>query len=162
MMPPASPIAFTSFSATDVKVENVGSLNQDFKLSYSLSADRYAKTMGLLLVVRPRVLGRLDLNTDHKERTVPIDLGETMQATDDYSIELPDGYTVDEIPDPVKLDLDFAAYQSAVEVKGNTLHYTRTYTLRQVTLPAGRYADVQKLASTIAADEEGRAVLKKK
>ena len=128
---------------------------------YSLSADRYAKTVGSLLMVRPRVLGSLAMDTDHKKRIVPINLGETMQATDEYSIELPEGYVVDEIPDPVKLDLGFAAYQSSLEVKGNTLHYTRTYTVREVTLPADRYADVQKLAGVIAADEESRAVLKK-
>jgi hypothetical protein len=153
---------FTVFSATNVKVENVNSLNQDFTLSYSLSADRYAKTMGPLLMVRTRVLGDLDLATDHKPRTVPINLDETMQATDEYSIEIPDGYSVDEIPDPVKLDLGFAAYQSAIEVKGNALHYTRTYTVRQITLPPDRYPDVQKLASTIAADEASSAILKKK
>jgi hypothetical protein len=34
--------------------------------------------------------------------------------------------------------------------------------IREITLPADRYADVQKLAGTIAADEESRAVLKKK
>jgi hypothetical protein len=84
-----------------------------------------------------------------------------MQATVEYTIELPAGYVVDEMPDPVKLDLGFAAYQSGLEVKGNTLHYTRTFTVRQVTLPAERYADVQKMASVIAADEENRAVLKK-
>ncbi len=153
---------FTTFSATDVKAANVDSLNQDFTLSYSLSADRYAKSMGSLLMVRPRVLGDLQLDTDHKVRTVPINLDETMLATDDYSIELPDGYSVDEVPDPVKLDLGFAAYQSGVEVKGNTLHYQRTLTVRQITLPAERYADVQKLAGVIAADEDSRAVLKKK
>jgi hypothetical protein len=152
---------FTTFSATDVKVENVDALNQDFTLTYALSAGGYAKSMGPLLMVRPRVLGRLNIDTDHKPRTVPINLNETMQATDEYSIELPPGYTVDELPDPVKLDLGFAAYQSAVEVKGNTLHYTRTFTVREVTLPADRYADVQKLAGAIAADEENRAVLKK-
>jgi hypothetical protein len=65
------------------------------------------------------------------------------------------------VPDPVKLDLDFATYQSDVKVTGNTLHYQRTYTIRQITLPPERYADVQKLASAIAADEESRAVLKK-
>jgi hypothetical protein len=151
---------FTTFAATDVKVENVDSLNQDFTLFYSLSAEGYAKTMGPLLMVRPRVLGSLELKTDHKPRTVPIDLGETMQVSDEYSIKLPAGYAVDEIPDPVKLDLGFAAYQSATEVQGDTLHYTRTYTVRQVTLPADRYADVKKLAGAIAADEESRAVLK--
>lgn len=153
---------FTTFSATDVKTENVESLNSDFTLSYSLSADHYAKSVGPLLMVRPRVLGSLGMTLDHKKRTVPIDLGETMQASDEYSIEIPAGFVVDEIPDPVKLDLGFAAYQSAVEVKGNMLRYTRTYTVRQVTLPANRYAELQQLAGVIAGDEENRAVLKKK
>jgi transglutaminase-like putative cysteine protease len=153
---------FTAFSATDVKVENVDALNKDFTLTYSLSAERYAKAMGSLLMVRPRVLGDLDIDTDRKPRTVPINLDETMQATDEYSIEIPDGYSVDEIPDRVKLDLGFAAYQSDVQVTGNTLHYKRTYTIRQITLPADRYADVQKLAGAIAADEASSAVLKKK
>jgi hypothetical protein len=152
---------FTSFSATDVKVENVDSLNRDLTVSYTLSADRYAKAMGPLLMVRPRVLGDVDLETDHKERKVPIDLDETMQAVDEYSIELPAGYTVDELPDPVKIDVGFASYQSAIEVKGNTLEYKRTYTVRQITLPAERYGDMQKLEEAIAADEESRAVLKK-
>jgi transglutaminase-like putative cysteine protease len=152
---------FTTFNATDVKAANADSLNQDFTLSYGLSAGNYARSMGALLMVRPRVLGSLAPDTDHKARTVPIDLGETMQATDEYSIELPAGYAVDEVPDPVKLDLGFAAYESATDVKGNTLHYKRTYTIRQVTLPADRYADVQKLASAIAADEDSRAVLKR-
>jgi hypothetical protein len=108
------------------------------------------------------VLGRLDLDTDTKKRrTVPIDLEETMQAIDDYSIELPAGYTVDELPEPVKLDLGFASYQSASALEGNKIHYTRTYTVRQVTLPAEKYADLQKLAGVIASDEESRAVLKK-
>lgn len=153
---------FTTFSATDVKADNIDALNKDFILTYALSADRYAKAMGSLLMVRPRVLGDLDLDTDHKPRTVPIDLDQTMQATDEYSIELPDGYAVDELPDPVKLDLGFAAYQSDVQVKGNMLRYSRTYTIRQITLPPERYADVQKLAGAIAADEESSAVLKKK
>jgi len=134
----------------------------DLTLSYALTADRYAQAMGPLLMVRPRVLGRLDIDTDTKtNRTVPVDLEETMQAVDDYSIELPAGYAVDELPDPVKLDLGFAAYQSTTALEGNKLHYSRTYTVRQVTLPAEKYADLQKLAGVIAADEESRAILKK-
>jgi hypothetical protein len=152
---------FTTFAASDVKVENADSLNKDFTLSYTLSADRYAKVMGPLLMVRPRVLGRLAIEADRKQRTVPIDLGETVKVTDEYSIQLPGGYVVDEVPDPVKIDLGFAAYQSAVAVDGSTLRYTRTYTVREVTLSADRYADVQRLAGTIARDEESQVVLKK-
>jgi hypothetical protein len=107
------------------------------------------------------VLGSDELEADRKERHVPINLGETMQEQDDYSITLPAGYAVDEIPDPVKLDLGFASYESSSNVKDNVLHYTRTYTVREVTLPADRYTDVQKLSGVIAADEQSRAVLKK-
>jgi hypothetical protein len=114
-----------------------------------------------LLMIRPRVLGSEDLETDNKKRHVPINLSETMQEQDDYTIELPPGYAVDEIPNPVKLDLGFASYESSSVVKDNILRYTRTYTVREVTLSADRYADVQKLAGVIAADEHSSAVLKK-
>jgi hypothetical protein len=84
-----------------------------------------------------------------------------MQEQDDYSIQLPAGYVVDDLPQPVKIDVGFAAYESSSKVEGNILRYTRTYTVREVTLPANRYADLRRLAETIGSDEQSRAVLKK-
>jgi len=153
---------FTSFNVSDLKVENVESLNKDLTTSFSLSAEKFARTTGPLLMVRPRVMGSEGPALDRKPRVVPIDLKQTMVAKDDFTIELPPGYAVDELPDPVKIDLGFAAYESSSKVEGNTLHYTSTYTVRQVSLPANRYADVQKLAAVIDADEQNKAVLKKK
>jgi hypothetical protein len=152
---------FTVFTASDVKAENAAALDKDFTLSFNLAAERYAKQMGPLLMVRPRVLGTLSWELDHKRRELPIDLEETMQVMDDYTIELPAGYVVDEMPEPVKLDMDFASYQSQLELKGSTLHYKRTFTVRNVMLPPDRYADLQKMAGVIAADEESQAVLKR-
>jgi hypothetical protein len=153
---------FTTFTVSDFKVQNAEALNKDLTTTYSLTADHFGKPMGSLLMVRPRVLGSENLYSDRKERhNIPINLSETMQVQDDYTIELPAGYAVDEIPDPVKLDLDFASYESSSVVKDHTLHYTRTYTVREVTLPADRYPDVQKLSGVIAADEQSKAVLKK-
>jgi hypothetical protein len=129
--------------------------------SYTIDVDHYARATGPLLMVRPRVLGGVAPAVDHKSRTVPIDLRETMQANDEYDIELPAGYVVDELPDPVKIDLGFASYESSSKVNGNVLHYSRTYTVREVTLPAEKYSDLQKLSSVISADEQSRAILKK-
>jgi hypothetical protein len=153
---------FTTFTVTGFAVQNAASLGKDLTTSYSLSADHFAKAVGPLLMVRPRVLGSDGLETDHKARSVPINLRETMQETDDFSINLPPGYSVDEMPDPVKVDLGFAAYQSSVEVKGDTLHYSRTYTVRKVTIPSDQYGELQKLAGIIEMDEQNRAVLKKR
>jgi len=153
---------FTTFSVSDFKVQNADAFNKDLITSYTVAASRFGKPMGPLLMIRPRVLGSDGLEVDHKKRhNVPINLDETMQEHDDYTIALPAGYTIDEIPDPVKLDLGFASYESSSTVKDHTLHYTRTYTVREVTLPADKYPDVQQLSGVIAADEQSKAVLKK-
>jgi Domain of Unknown Function with PDB structure (DUF3857)/Transglutaminase-like superfamily len=152
---------FTAFTISGFKVENVAALNKDLVTSYTVDASGYGKKMGPLLMVRPRVVGSLGPQPDRKPRKYPVDLRETMFATDDYNIELPAGYTVDELPDPIKIDVGFAAYESSSKVTGNVLHYTRTYTVREVTLPAEKYADLQRLAGVIAADENSKAVFKK-
>lgn len=153
---------FGAFAVSDLKVENAQALNEDLTTSYRLSAERFGRTMGSLLMVRPRVLGSDGLALDRKVRKVPIDLRETMTLKDDFTIELPAGYAVDEMPEPVKLDLGFASYESSSDLTANSLHYRRTYTVRQVSLPADRYGDVQKLAGVIEADEQNHAVFKKK
>ena len=153
---------FKSFSVSGFKIENVAALNKPVTTSFDLTADRYSRTMGPLMMVRPRVLGREGIELDRKQRKYPIDLSETMLDNDDFTINLPDGYAVDELPAPVKLDLGFASYESSTKLEGNALHYTRTYTVRQLSLPADRYGDLQKLAAAIEADEQNHAVFKKK
>jgi hypothetical protein len=152
----------TTFSVSGLKVTDADALNKDLTMSYSLTAEHFARQMGSLLMIRPRVLGTNSIDVDRKPRTLPIDLGETMQTTDSYTIQLPQGYTIDELPAPVKLDVGFAAYESASTLEGNTLHYTSTYTVRQVTLPADKYPDLQKLAGVIDADEQNSTILSKK
>jgi hypothetical protein len=150
-----------SVSLTALKVSNLDALNKDLTTTFELDANHYATAIGSLLMVRPRVLGSYALDVNRKSRAIPIDLEATMQGTDEYDIELPDGYLVDELPDPVKAEFGFASYVSSTELRGRTLHYTRTYTLKQVTLAASQYPELQKLAAVIAADEDNRAVLKR-
>jgi len=133
-----------SAKVTDLNVENVAALNKDLTTTFTLDATRFATQVGPLMMVRPRVLGTFGFNLDRKRRSLP-----------------PAGYTVDELPDPVKLDVGFASYESSTELHGKTLHYSRTFTLRQVTLPAEKYPELQRLAGVIEADEQNRAVLKK-
>ncbi len=150
-----------AFRMSDLRVENTNELAKAMTVSYSLKADHFAQEMGPLLTVRPRVLGREAPHIDLKKRELPIELGETQQVHDDFTIALPPGFQVDELPAPVKLDVGFAAYQSETKVENNALHYSRTYTVREIELPAGRYPEVQKLSRAIATDEQSSAVLKR-
>lgn len=152
---------FMSASLSGLRVENAEALNQDLTLTYQLDAAHFGSLTGPLLMIRPRVFGSEAIPVDRKWRKIAINLGETMEAHDSFSIDLPEGYTADELPDPVKVDFGFASYESSTELQGHTLHYTRTFVLKQVTLPPDKYPQIQKLAGLIAADEQNRAVLKR-
>ncbi len=136
-------------------------LDKPLEFHYRIAAPGYAHTAGAMLLVRPRVVGSHTLPFDNKPRTVPINLDATGRWHDSFDIALPAGYVVDETPDPVDIDTDFASYHSAVTAKDSTLHYERTCEMKKIELPATRAAEFRKLESAILADERGTVVLKK-
>ena len=136
-------------------------LDKPLELDYKVTVPQYAHQAGPLLLVRPRVVGDDALPFDDKPRKYPIDLEATGRWRDDFDIALPAGYVVDEAPDPVDLDLDFASYHSTVTAKNNVLHYQREYVVRKVEIPPDKAGEFRKFESEILADERGTAVLKK-
>src|ERR1017187_3907048 len=136
-------------------------LDKPIEVHYKLTAALYAHQAGPLLLVRPRVVGSHVLPFDDKPRTVPIELGATGRWRDSFDIAIPPGYVVDETPDPVNIDLDFASYHSSVSAKGNLLHYEREYVVRQVEIPPAKAAAFRQLENAILSDEKNAAVLKK-
>jgi len=136
-------------------------LDKPIEVHYKLTANQYARQAGPLLLVRPRVIGSHAMPFDDKPRTVPIDLTATGRWRDSFDIALPPGYVVDETPDTVAVDTDFASYHSAITAKNNQLHYEREYIVRQIEIPPDKAADFRKLQNAILSDEKGTAVLKK-
>lgn len=137
-------------------------LDKPVTLNYAFSAGAYAHQAGNLLLVRPRVVGSDGLAFDDSPRKVPINLQATGKWTDSFDIKLPAGYVVDELPDPVSVDVGFASYQAKSTAEGDVLHYERTYEVKQVQVPAADAADFRKLEGAILGDERGTAVLRPK
>jgi hypothetical protein len=136
-------------------------LDKPIEIHYKFTAEQYSHQAGPLLLVRPRVVGSYARPFDDKPRIYPIDLNATGRWHDSFDITIPPGYVVDETPDPINIDLDFASYHSTVSAKGNVLHYDREYTVRQVEIPPAKAQSFRLLESAILTDEKGTAVLKK-
>jgi hypothetical protein len=136
-------------------------LDKPLEFHYKLTAHQYAHSAGPLLLVRPRVVGTDTLPNDNKPRSVPINLEATGHWHDSYDISLPEGYVVDDMPDKVDMDTDFASYHSEITAKDRVLHYERDFKMKKVELPAERQADFNHLEGTILADEKATVVLKK-
>ena len=79
---------------------------------------------------------------------------------DAFEIVMPPGYEVDDVPPPVDADFGFASYHSKTEVKGNVIGYTRSFEVKELSVPVSRAEELKKLYRIIASDERNTAVLK--
>src|SRR6266436_3757959 len=151
-----------TFQITKASVQNLNQTDQPFKYVYSLLAEKYAKTTGNLLLVRPRILGfnSSDLLETKEPRKFPVEFDGPLKNTDVFEIALPAGYEVDDLPPPVNADYSFASYHSKTEVNGSTLRYTRTFEVKELSVPLSKVEDLKKLYRIIAGDERNTAVLK--
>ncbi len=156
---------FAGLTFKGYQFAQVEDLAKPVKLDLHVSDANYAHAAGPLLLLRPRVLGSHVRNVNDvmegKPRAYPIELGHVGHYQDSFDISIPSGYVVDEIPDPVDMNVDFASYKSSVSVKGNLLHYERDYVVKDVEIPAAKAVDFRKLQGVIMDDERSTVVLKK-
>jgi transglutaminase-like putative cysteine protease len=151
-----------TFQITKASVGNLQLTDLPFLYNYSVVVPNYAKTAGNLLLVRPRFVGNKssDILETKDPRKYPVEFEGPSRDTDTFEIAIPPGYEVDDLPPPVNADYSFASYSSKTEVSGNTLKYTRTFEVKELSVPLSKVEDLKKLYRIIAGDERNNAVLK--
>jgi hypothetical protein len=80
--------------------------------------------------------------------------------TDTFEIALPAGYEVDDLPPAVNADYSFASYHSKAEVTGKTLKYTRTFEIKELSVPVSKADELKTFYRVIGNDERSTAVLR--
>jgi hypothetical protein len=149
------------FTLENFDIKQLDQLQQDLVTSFRFANPGYAQVRGSLMLVRPRVMGEKTLALDRKPRHFPFQFEATSRETDVYEFELPKEYVVDDVPEPVNVDMGFGAYHSKIEVDGRSLRYSREFLRRDVLIPPDRAEDLRKLQSIIGADENAAVVLRR-
>ncbi len=151
-----------SFQIDSFDLSNENDIDKDLVLHYKFTASHYAKSAGPLLLVRPRVIGEMAGAYDvTKPRHYAYEFDAPFLRSDSVEITLPDGYSIDELPEPASAVFPFAEYTSKSEKAGNVLKYTREYKMQTTQVPLDGMEQLRKLFSQIGADEKNMAVLKK-
>ena len=151
-----------TFQITKATMGNLAQTNLPFVYDYSLVAENYAKPAGDLLLVRPRVMGyeSRDLLETKEARRYAVEFAGPWKDSDTFEIALPAGYEVDDLLPPVNADYSFASYHSKAEVNGKTLKYTRTFEIKELSVPVSKVDELKKFYREIGNDERNIAVLK--
>jgi hypothetical protein len=114
------------------------------------------------MMVRPRVIGSKSsglLETDEARR-YPVEFDGPRRDTDEFDIALPAGFEVDDLPPPVDANYGFALYQSRTTVSDRVLHYSRSFEIRQLSVPLAKVGKLKELYRVITDDERQLAILK--
>src|ERR1051325_8658660 len=145
------------------KVEPVDSVDGKFALDVDFAAPDYGQVMqGRLLVFKPAIVSRREsLFLTDSLRIHPVVLSSN-SYTETVRIKLPEGFDVDEMPDPLKLDTTFGNYNASYDVKDGQLVFTRKLILHSSTIPVEQYATVRNFFERIRAVEQSPVVLAKK
>lgn len=154
--------SLANFRITSASVSNEGTSELPLEWRFSLAAESYARRAGELVMVRPRLLASSvdQLPGGELARVHDLLLSEPRADHDEYVIELPAGYVPDSLPEPVELDVGFAAYRSRTEVSGSQLRYSRSFEVRESLVPAAKIEDYRRLQREIARDERAVVLLK--
>jgi hypothetical protein len=83
-----------------------------------------------------------------------------LRDADRFEITLPPGYEVDELPPPVDVEFSFASYHSKTEAKGNVIGYTRSFEVKELSVPVSKAEELKRFYRIISNDERNTAVLK--
>ena len=134
-----------------------------FTLNVEFSADSYGQIMqNRLMVFKPVVVSRREgLALTAPTRRHPVVLGNNAYS-ETVRVQLPQGFTVDEVPDPVKIQTPFGSYATSYEVKGTELIFKRQLSQQATTIAAADYEMVRKFFESIRAAENAPVVLARK
>ncbi len=150
------------FRITQASVMNLNQTDQPFGFHYTFEAQEYAKNAGGLLLVRPRVLGvkSSGILETKEPRNFPIEFEGPSRDTDTFDITIPAGYVVDDVPPAADADYSFGSYHAKTEVQGNLIHYSRTFEVKELSVPVAKADQLKKFYRIIAGDERNTVVLK--
>lgn len=154
--------SLAQFTIDKASIRDRNELEKPFEWHYTFEAGAYASHAGDLLLVRPRVVGVVaeDLSEEKPPRVHDLSFAGVGSEQDEFTIELPAGYVVDELPQPLDVDIGFAAYHSRVKVEGTRLKYTRSFELRDLAAPAAQFEKYRQFQLDIARDERAVAIFK--
>ncbi|MBX3293441.1 MAG: DUF3857 domain-containing protein [Acidobacteria bacterium] len=134
-----------------------------FDLNVEFAAPRYGQVMqGRLLVFKPVFVGRKrQVSLTDTKRSTPIEI-EPIAISERTTFKLPQGFTVDELPEAVKLETQFGKYSTKYEVKGDSLEFTRHLSMQRTSVPVEKYEAVRAFFVAMRDAEQAPVVLIRK
>lgn len=128
-----------------------------------ISSPNYASTSGKRLFITPNLFNKSTMRLPlDKPRKYDIDLNYPFKDIDTVNITIPDGYTVEALPQNVALSNKFGNYKVNYLVTANTIQLIRLKERLNSRFPASDYEELAKFYDAMYKADRARIVFVKK
>ena len=140
-------------------------LSKPVTATYDVRISNAATQAGNLMYINPFVALREETNPFiHEKRTYPIDFGIPSEKVFVCTLNLPDGYTVEELPQSkvIRIEGDAAKCSFNISQIGNSLFVVNTLLISQTLFMQQEYPALREFYTRLVAKMSEQIVLKKK
>ncbi|NOZ75283.1 MAG: DUF3857 and transglutaminase domain-containing protein [FCB group bacterium] len=137
-------------------------IRQPLTIRIDFTLSHFADVIGDQIYMRPGILQHLSENIfKRKERKYPIDYFYKRMNEEYAIINLPKGYTIEELPKPMKFTVPGHEYIRSINQVGRTVNYQRRLTISQTYFLPGSYNTIKKFYQNVVKHDNEVIVLSK-
>ena len=134
---------FYYLNMENLEANNVTNNRDEALINYEvkLQAKNYSKKLGNDIILR--VMPFLDLmqTTSHEDRKLPLEVYFSYQDTYNFSLEIPEGYKLAEVPKSVQLNSEFGNYSLQFSMENGKLVTQRKITILKNIYPKEKFKE---------------------
>ncbi|HWP45196.1 MAG TPA: transglutaminase domain-containing protein, partial [Blastocatellia bacterium] len=127
-----------------VSISNLTNPAAPVEASYSFTVPQFASRAGSRLLLRPAMLAHPDESRfPAPRRSNSIYFRYPWSESERMTIESPEGYEVEQLPDPVEIDIGAASYRAVFSREGRRVIYERRLDVNAITFTVAQYPTVK-------------------
>jgi hypothetical protein len=143
------------------KMSDINDKSTPFTLSYSFSAPDYAQSTANLLMFTPAPFGGSVPSLNKPTRKFPIYTDDISSIQTKVAVQLPTGFSVEDIPANMDKQLPFGEYTRKVSQDGSTINVSFGISTKPSLTPPDQYSALQQALIELKKSVDQPIVLKK-
>lgn len=148
----------------DYKLENLDDLSKPIIENYNFKSNNEIEIIGNKIFFSPLLFFKNNQNPFYQEtRDFPIDFGYPSSKRYIVSIEIPDGFKIENIPAPVEISTPskLANFRFNISASDSKIQIVVNYSINSAVIPEELYFEIKEFFSKMINNENEKIVLKK-
>lgn len=155
------------FAIKNLKWEKVNFSNNkdaiEFTEELKIEGSNYASKSGATMIFALNAFNQYNkVPARYRTRLNPFEVSRGFFDSDEISITIPEGYTIDSKPDNFEINEKFGSYKTEVSVVNNQIIYKRAFTMNKGFYEKADYENFRKFIEQISRNDNAKIVLLKK